>query len=140
METVPKWFKPVAIVALLWNLLGCAAYLADVMLTPDDIAKMPPAQQALYAARPAWAVAATAFAVWAGALGSIGLIMRKRWATFVLIVSLFGVIVQDAALFGMTGAATEAGSAALAMQGLVLVIAFGLVLLGRRADQAGWLK
>ena len=40
MTAAPKWFKPVVIVALLWNLLGCMAYLSDVMLTPADIAKI----------------------------------------------------------------------------------------------------
>ena len=52
MEQPPKWFLPVGIAALLWNLLGCAAYLSDVMLTPEDVAKMTADQQALYAARP----------------------------------------------------------------------------------------
>jgi hypothetical protein len=64
---IPKWFRPLAVVALIWNLLGCAAYLADVTLTAEDVARMTPAQQELYAARPKWAVAATATAVWAGA-------------------------------------------------------------------------
>lgn len=62
MTAAPKWFKPVVIVALLWNLLGCMAYLSDVMLKPEDIAKMTAAQQAMYNARPAWAVGATALA------------------------------------------------------------------------------
>ncbi len=140
MEPAPKWFKPVVIVALLWNLLGCVAYLSDVMLTPDDVAKMPAAQQALYASRPAWAVAATAFAVWGGALGSIGLLLRKRWAKAVLLVSLAGVVVQDVGLFALTEAGSLAGPVALALQGLVLVIAVALVLLGRKADRQGWLS
>ncbi|MBK8058905.1 MAG: hypothetical protein IPK33_14005 [Gemmatimonadetes bacterium] len=71
--TRPKWFMPVAIVALLWNLMGCAAYLMDVMLTPEAIAAMSPDQRALYAARPIWAVALHAIAVWGGALGCVGL-------------------------------------------------------------------
>mgnify|MGYP007034171025 CR=1 FL=1 len=54
MEQAPKWFLPVAITALLWNLIGCAAYLSDVMLTPDALAKMTAAQQAMHDARPAW--------------------------------------------------------------------------------------
>lgn len=69
---------PVAIVALLWNLLGCAALLTDVTLTPEDVVKMSPAQQALYESRPAWAVAATAVAVLGGALGRLGLLLCKR--------------------------------------------------------------
>lgn len=141
MNAAPKWFRPVAFVALLWNLLGCAAYLADVRLTPEDLAKLSAAQQALYAARPAWAVAATATAVWLGALGCLALLLKKLWALPLLVVSLLGVIVQDIALFGVAkAAAAEGGSTVLALQGLVLVVAIGLVLLARKAKQNAWLN
>ena len=140
MAAAPKWYLPVAIVALLWNLLGCMAYLSDVMLKPEDVAKLPAAQQALYAARPAWSVAATAFAVWGGALGCLGLIMRKRWATPVLIVSLLGVIGQDLSLFVMSGAIAQAGAVALVLQGLVLVVSIALVMLARKAAARGWIS
>lgn len=138
MEQAPKWYTPVAVAALLWNLLGCAAFLMDVMLEPEDIAKLTAAQQAMYAARPAWSVAATAIAVWFGAAGSVGLIMRKRWATPLLLASVAGVIVQDVWLFGMSGAAAQAGPVAFVLQGLVLVIAIALVLLARKATARGW--
>jgi len=140
MTQSPKWFMPVAIVALLWNLLGCAAYLSDVMLSPEALAQLTPAQQAMYAARPAWAVAATAIAVWFGAAGSLGLVLRKRWAVAVLAVSLAGVVVQDLALFVVSDAGAQAGAVAYAMQGFVLVVAVGLVLLARRAAAEGWLN
>lgn len=139
MQTIPKWFVPAAVVALLWNLLGCAAYLSDVMLTPDDIARMSPEQQALYAARPVWAVAATGTAVWAGALGCLGLMLKKRWAGALLVLSLLGVIVQDIALFGMARAATLGGPVVLGLQGFVLLVAVLLVLLARKARRLGWL-
>jgi hypothetical protein len=139
MTPAPKWYLPTAIVALLWNLVGCAAYLSDVMLTPEDVAKMTAAQQAMYATRPAWSVAATAIAVWFGAAGSLGLIMRKRWASSLLIASLAGVIIQDAWLFGLSDAAAQAGAAAYAIQGCVLLIAIALVWLGRRATARGWI-
>jgi len=138
MEQAPKWFSPVAIAALLWNLLGCAAYLSDVMLTPEDVARMSAAQQALYAARPAWSVAATAIAVWGGAAGCLGLIVRRRWASPLLIASLVALIVQDAWLFVLSEAAAQAGPVALVLQGLVLLIAIGLVLLARNAAARGW--
>jgi len=139
MNKAPKWYMPVAIVALLWNLIGCAAYLADVTLTPEDVAKMSAAQQALYNSRPAWAVAATAIAVWGGAAGCVGLILRRRWATPLLIASLAGVIVQDIGLFGMTDVVSQEGPKVLVLQGLVLLIAIGLVLLARKATARGWL-
>jgi hypothetical protein len=139
MNTVPKWFRPVAIVALLWNLLGCAAWLMDVTLTPEDVARMSAAEQAMYASRPAWAVGATAVAVWGGALGCLGLILRRRWSRICLVLSLIGVIVQDIGLFGLTDAAVQAGSVALVLQGVVLLVAIGLVVLAQRAVHRGWI-
>jgi hypothetical protein len=137
MNEKPKWYLPAAILALLWNLMGCAAFLGDAMLTPEDVARMSAAQQALYAARPAWALAATAIAVWGGAAGCIGLIWRKRWAAPLLLASLGGIIVQDVGLFALSGVA--AAPAVLALQGLVLLIAIGLVFLARRAAARGWI-
>jgi hypothetical protein len=139
MRNTPKWFIPVAVVALIWNLLGCVAYLADVMLSPDDLAKMSAAEQAMYAARPAWAVSATAVAVWFGALGCLGLVLRKRWSFPVLLISLLGVIVQDVALFGLSGAGAAAGMTAFVLQGLVLVVAVCLVLMSRHGIKQGWI-
>jgi hypothetical protein len=135
--TRPKWYMPVAIIALLWNLIGCAAYLMDVTLTPEAVAAMSPDQQALYAARPAWAVAVYAIAVWGGALGCVGLIMKKRWAKGALLASLLGLIAQDIALFGMSPVAIEAS--VYALQGMVLMIAVLLLLLANKAARQGWL-
>jgi len=139
VEQPPKWFTSVAVAALLWNLLGCAAYLMDVMLSPEDVATMNPAQQAMYASRPAWSVAATAMAVWGGAAGSLGLIMRKAWATPLLLLSLAGVIVQDLWLFVMSDAAAQAGGAVFALQGVVLFVAVALAVLARKATARGWI-
>lgn len=137
MTLPPKWLRPVAIVALIWNLLGCAAYLSDVMISPEDVAKMTPDQQALYAARPSWAVGATAVAVWFGAAGSLGLVLRRRWSRPLLILSLAGLVVQDAALFGL--AAAKVGAAVFVLQGLVLAVGVGLVLLAQKGSREGWL-
>ena len=137
MEQPPKWFRPVAIAALLWNLIGCAAYLADVMITPADLAKMTEAQQALYHARPAWSIAATAIAVWGGAAGCLALILRRSWATPLLIASLVALVVQDVSLFVLTA---DRNPVALMLQGLVLLIGIGLVRLARTATARGWIS
>ena len=138
MSQAPKWYLPVAIAALLWNLIGCVAYLSDVMLTPEDIAKLTAAQQAMYHARPAWSVAATAIAVWGGAAGCVGLIMRKRWATPLLVASLAALVVQDLSFYTM-GKTAPVDTTALALQGCVLLISIGLVLLARKATARGWI-
>lgn len=139
MNKAPGWFLPTAIIALLWNLLGCAAYLSDARLTPDDIAKLSQAQQALYHARPMWAISATAIAVWGGAAGCIGLILRRRWSQPLLIASLLGVIVQDFGLFAISSGGAEASPAVIILQGLVLLVAIALVMMSRKGSARGWL-
>jgi hypothetical protein len=135
----PTWFKIVAVMALLWNLLGCFAFFSDLRLSPEDLAKLPEAQQALYAARPGWAVAATAVAVFGGVLGSIGLLLGKKWALPTLVLSLLGILVQDFGLFVLAKGASLAGPVAVAIQGIVLAIGIGLVLLSRKGIARGWL-
>jgi hypothetical protein len=139
MNKAPKWFLAVAIVALLWNLLGCWAFFADLQISPQELAKLSPAQQALYNARPIWAVVATALAVFGGALGCIGLLLRKKWALILFLLSLVGVLTQDFGLFVLANGAALAGPAAVILQSLVLVIAIGLVFLARWAIARRWL-
>lgn len=140
MSKSPAWFKVVAVVAVLWNLIGCLAFVSDMRLSPDDIAALPDAHQTLYKARPGWALAGTAVAVVGGLLGSLGLLFGRKWALPVLIASLFGLLVQDIAMFLLVDGVTLAGPAAVVLQAMVLVIAIGLVLLGRMAMARGWLR
>lgn len=140
MDKLPKWFVATAVFALLWNLLGCVAFVSDLRLSPEDIAALPEAQRALYDARPGWAVVSTAVAVFGGLLGCIGLLMRKRWALPVLVASLVGILVQDFGLFVLAGGATLAGPTAVVLQGVVLLVGIGLVFLSRRGIARGWLR
>ena len=138
MSTTPKWLTPVAILALLWNLLGASAYLMDVTLSPEAVAKLGEAERAMYASRPAWFVVAYASAVWFGVAGSLGLLLRKRWAAPLFLLSLLGLIAQDLALLSRPEVRGDA--VVLLLQGLVLVIAVSLLLLARKAEREGWIR
>jgi hypothetical protein len=98
------------------------------------------AQQAMYAARPAWAVAAFAVAVWGGLAGCVGLVLRRRWARPLLLASLVALVVQDVGMFVIAGAASGAGPTAIVLQSMVLAIAIGLVLLARLAERRRWIQ
>jgi hypothetical protein len=139
MSNAPKWLSPVAIVALLWNLLGCVAWVMDLRATPEQVAAMGPGMMQLYSALPAWLPTATGVGVLGGVAGCLGLLLRKRWATKLLWLSLLGVIAQDIALFVVAGGASLADPMTKGLQGVVLVVAILLVLLGRRAFRACWL-
>jgi hypothetical protein len=137
MNAPPKWLRPVAVVAVLWNLLGCLAFLADLSMTADDVARLDATQRALMESRPVWAIAGTALAVFAGALGSLGLALLRRWAVPLLAASLLGVLVQDA---GFALAGVWPGAVVVGLQAFVLVVAVALFLLARRARDRGWLR
>lgn len=132
----PKWFIVVSVVALLWNLMGLAAIMADLV---GDTSKLDDAQRALHDATPIWAVIASMGGVLAGSIGSLGLILRKSWAVPALMVSLLCVIVQDIWLFGLANVQAAYGQAPLIMQSIVLVIAAALLWLARSARAKGWL-
>jgi hypothetical protein len=139
MPRPPKWFVPVAVIALLWNLAGLAAVLADLRLTAADIDALPPAQQALYHARPMWSVVGSVLAVGAGSLGCLGLVVKKRWALSLLWASLAGILLQDLGLLVVSRVAGSIGTVAIVLQGVVLLIGIGLVLLARRACRLAWI-
>lgn len=140
MSKAPKWFLPVVIVALLWNLMGCAAYLSDAMLSAADVAKMSEAEKLMYDTRPAWSIAGTAVGVWLGALGCVALILRKSWAVPLLLLSLLGVIVQDVWLFVLAPKTDLVNGAVYGLQAMVLLISIGLASLARSAKASGWLS
>lgn len=137
MSVPPKWFTPVAILALLWNLLGASAYLMDVTISPEALAKMGEAERAMYASRPAWFVVAYASSVWFGVAGSLALVWRKRWATPLFVLSLLGLIAQDIALFSRPE--VRADTVVVLLQGLVFAIALSLLWLSRRSEREGWI-
>ena len=139
MNKPPIWFTVVAIVALLWNLAGLFAVVADLRLSPAEIAAFPQQQQELYAARPVWSIFASVVAVAAGTLGCVGLLIRKQWTLWALYASLIGVVIQDIGLFAVAGAASVQGLVPVILQGVVFVIAVALVALARRAVARAWL-
>lgn len=84
-------FWVIAIAALLWNLMGAMAYLADAFMGGvEAISQLPIDQRTLYENRPAWVTASFAIAVWSGLLGSIALLLRKKWAISAFVISLIG--------------------------------------------------
>lgn len=136
----PIWFVVVAVAALLWNTAGLVAVVADLRLSAADIAALAPDQQALYAARPGWSVIGSVVATVAGTLGCLLLLLRKRLAGLVFLLSLVGVVVQDVGLFVMAAAAKMSSPAPFMLQGVVLVVAVGLLFLARRAAAKRWLS
>lgn len=137
---LPVWFWIVSAVALVWNLLGVMAYIMQVTMSDEVLAALPEADQAAYAAEPAWATGAFAVAVFGGALGCLLLLLRKRLAVTVLLVSLLAVIIQQIYMWGISGMASSMSGADFVMPIMIPVIAILLVWFARSSTAKNWLK
>ncbi|MDN4501333.1 hypothetical protein QX776_02915 [Alteromonadaceae bacterium BrNp21-10] len=137
-NSLPKWLMPVVTVALIWNLMGVSVFIMQIMLTPDAIAELPPAEAALYENIPLWVNVAFAIAVCGGALGCILLLVRKSLAYPILGLSLLGVLVQMYHAFVMTNSFEVYGPAGTIMPIMVVLIASGLLWLAKAAKQNNW--
>tara|TARA_R110000868_G_scaffold383578_7_gene650677 strand:+ start:29360 stop:29803 length:444 start_codon:yes stop_codon:yes gene_type:complete len=136
----PKWLLGISIFALIWNLLGVFAYVAQMMMTPEMLAQLPADQQALMESTPAWATSAFALAVWGGSLGAILLLLKKKIAKLVFIVSLVGVLVQMFYNFVIANSIEVYGPGGLIMPIMVLIVSVGLVWYSNKAEKKGWLS
>jgi hypothetical protein len=134
----PTWFTVVVAVLLVWNLLGVAAYIAQVMMTPEALAALPDERRLLIENTPAWATAAFAVAVNFGTLGCLLLLLKRNLAGLFLQLSLAGVLVQMFHSFFMSNSLEVFGPGGLVMPVMVLIIAVYLVFLAARAKAHRW--
>ncbi len=138
-RSVPGWYWAVAVLALLWEAMGCYAYLTAVTMKAGDMAGYTSAQRAVFEATPAWVWAAYAVAVWVGLAGALALLMRRRWARLALIVSLAAAIVQFGWVFLATPTLKTDASAAAVPICIVVIGAF-LIWFSGAAARRGWLR
>ena len=140
MTKVPTLFRVIAIAAVAWNLIGVAMFFLQTRLGPEEIAALPEAQRTVYEAMPSWLAVFYGIAVFGGLGGSIGLLLRRRWAIPVLAVSLAAVLVQMTVLYLLTPAWDVSGASGAAMSLLIAGIAAFLLVYAQRAATRGWLR
>ncbi len=137
----PKtWFWIVSAVALVWNLMGVMAYISQVTMSPEALQALPENQRALYESVPSWATMAFAIAVWGGIIGCVLLLLRRKQATPVLILSLAGIVVQMYHSFFISNSFEVFGPGGLVMPIMIVVIGIWLIWLSRKATANGWMK
>ena len=136
-HTLPKWYWVVAALALVWNLLGVAAFAAQMVM---DLSTLPEAQRPFFETRPTWAVAGFGVAVFAGALGSIALLIRKTWAIALFIISLLGLLAQTTHAFALSDAMEIFGPSGLVMPAVTFAISIALIWFALAAKNKDWLR
>lgn len=136
-QPVARWYTAAAIASLLFMLLGCAAFLLDVTA---DVSRLPLDQRAAHDAQPMWLISANAIAVWAGALGALLLVLRRKLAETLMLVSLIAVTAWLAGLLLLPRLRDLLGTDDIAVAVIVSLITWTIYWFARHSRQRGWLR
>ncbi len=132
-------FWIVSAVALIWNVMGCTNFFAQ--MNADVLAAMPESNRAIVEGRPAWATGGFAIAVFGGSLGCLLLLLRKSAAYYFLIASLLGVIVQLIHTLGIASSTIDFSLFEISTYILMpLLVAAFLIWYSKQAESKGWIS
>ncbi len=133
----PRHLWIVGVVALLWNLMGAYDYLMTKTQNEAYMGQFTLEQLEFFYGFPVWLVAFWAIAVWGGVLGAVLLLMRKKHAVPVLVVSFLGMVVTAIHNYGFAGGAEIVGGVGLAFSAVIFVVAFALIIYARGLVKKG---
>ena len=102
----------VGVAAALWNSIGCIDYTMTQTRQAEWFAMtgITEAQLAYFNATPTWVHGAWAIGVWGGLLGAILLLLRRKLAMPVFVVSFLGWLAGAVHAFGMSDGMAAMGS------------------------------
>ncbi len=132
-------FWVIAIVSLLWNIIGVVNYLYSVTISPEALAAMSEAERAVYTDIPIFVNLCYAIAVFSGVLGSGLLLMRKALAVSFFLVSLLAIVLQFGFGLFLTPMLEAQGLAALLLPIVVIAVAAYLLWFSRRCAANAYL-
>ncbi|WP_027391586.1 hypothetical protein [Aquimarina latercula] len=136
---LPVWFWVISIIALLWNIMGVMAYLGQAYMTEEILNAMPEADQHFYNNIPAWVTSVFAIAVFSGLFGCIALLIRKKIAIILFIVSLLGILAQQTYNFFIQDFVELSGQRVY-MPVMILVFAIFLIWFSKFSNSKGWIS
>lgn len=136
----PAWFWVVAVLLLLWELIGVYACVQQFRLGADAMGPATDYDRKLFATMPVWYNWVYALAVGTGALGAIAMLARKALAKPLYIVSTIAVVVQFGWLFVSTDIIAAKGVWVTYFPAFIVVLSLFAVWLADKGIKRGWLS
>lgn len=121
----------IGILGVLWNAVGAFDYLMTQTQNESYMSQFTPEQLEYFYGFPAWVVAFWALAVWGGVLGTLLLLLRKRLAVPVLLVSFVSMIITAIHNFLLSDGMAAMGGTGAAFSAVIFAAALGLWLYAR---------
>jgi hypothetical protein len=134
---IGRWYMAAAIASVLFMIVGCAGYVLDVTAAPESI---PVDQRVIYEARPAWQIAAYAIAVWVGLGGAVMLLLRRKLAEPLLLVSLIAAVFTFLPYVTVPAIRDNISTSDIGAAIVVLAITWTIFWFARHSRQRGWLR
>jgi len=136
----PTWFWIVTSIALLWNIGGIASFIMHITMSEETLQTMSQDERELYTNFPGWVLVTYCIAVFGSTLGNVLLLLRRRSATPVLIVSFVAIILQMIYTVFISRAVELHGPQALGIPIFVTVFGIMLIVISRHATAKGWMR
>ena len=136
----PKHLWIIGIITLLWNMMGAFDYLMTQTENESYMAKFEPEQLDYFYNFPIWLVVFWALAVWGSVIGSALLLLRKRLAVLVLMVSFASMVITAIYNFGFTNGMEVMGATGFVFTVVIFFVALGLWLYARAMHARGVLS
>ena len=133
-------FWIIAVFALLWNLIGVYLWLYEYFLITDEVrATLPQQQVEIMASAPIWSMYVYGLAVITGLLASVFLLLRKKLAVAVFLLSLIAVLILQLYWIFAMGTIEKLGPQSLFMPLIVIALAIFEYFYSMGAARNGWL-
>jgi len=133
-------FWTISIIALLWYLMDMSAFFMRMFMSDEALLAMAENQRQHIQNIPLWVNFVFAFEVFGGTLGCISLLLKKKWAYPLFIISLFAVLAQTTYIYFLSDSITVMGAMAIVMPLVAIVIGSGLIFHAKSSISKGWLR
>ncbi len=134
-------FWVIGVIALLWNAMGVDAYIQQAYNTERHQAMYSdPKQLEIVNNLPSWLTAVFAIAVFAGLLGCILMLFKKKMANLFFKLSLFAVIIQTIYNLFINEGKEMYGAFEYSMLISIPIAAIFLMLYAKKSTEKGWLS
>jgi hypothetical protein len=140
-EKAPIWFWILAVIGLLWFAMGAFDYSATQLQLDFYMSAFTEEQLAYFYGIPAWYVATWAISVWGAVAGAVLLLMRKKAASLMFLISLISFVIGAIYSYGFTNAMEIMGGIGPVIFSAVIFLSIlGYFWLARSASASGILR
>lgn len=136
----PIWFWIVSVIALIWNSMGVHGYISQAYKTDAFTKTYTTEQIEAITNLPSWYTALFAIAVFTGVLGSLLLLLKKKFAALLLLVSFLAATIQMVYFLFIADLKGVDFSANKIMAYMIIVFALFLVWMSRKAVSKNWIS